>query len=433
MRSIPGIVLIFFWFNVSPGQDMPVQFDQPVRAEQYIIRPGDELTVTFLKANIEPLKLVVDPEGRIIHNQLGLYNLSHRTLSQAREELTGALKNLFKVEDIIISISNPLAVRFSVIGAVAFPGTYDGFNSQRVSDAIKLAGGILSEGSTRGVIFSGGPKELVVDLDLAAYSGNVESNPCLYAGYSIQVPPKSKSRVEIIGEVNYPREIELLPNDDLERLILLAGGLRNWADANNIEIIRNGNLLDARTEKIQAGDIIKANALADIADYERLSIFGAVTKPGKFTVKGYATLDTLVLRAGGFADRAVKQRTTVFRFNPVDAFGRISMQRFPIQNVFSTGMSRNEFKLEPGDSVFVPFAVGYVEVAGLVKYPGSFPYQTDKSAEYYINLAGGYLPEADRTRIQIYDLISQTTSELSPKVNVYDGSKIIVIIRKELE
>ncbi len=406
--------------------DRVPQFDQPIEPDQYIIRPGDELTVTFLKANIEALQLTVDPEGRIIHGNLGLFDLSHRTLAQAREELFGALKNLFKIEKIIISINRPLLVRYSIAGAVDAPGFNQGYNSQRVSDAVELAGGVLSDGSTRRIILSGGPNDIAVDLDLAAFTGNFESNPCLYAGYAIYVPQKSGERVQVIGEVNNPREIELQKSDNLSLIISLAGGFRSWADTSNIKIIRGGHTLDARNNLLESGDIIKVEALSDIAEFKNVAIFGAVLKSGRYDSKGASTLGELVKQCGGYDSRAVRARTTVFRFNTVDAAGRISTQRFPIQNVVSGGSADMDFKLAPGDSVYVPFSAGYIEVSGLVAYPGTYPYWADKSAEFYVNLAGGHLPDADRTKIEVFDPISKMTAQFSPQVKIHDGSKIIV-------
>jgi len=83
--------------------------------------------------------------------------------------------------------------------------------------------------------------------------------------------------------------------------------------------------------------------------------------------------------------------------------------------------------------VFVPYYVGYVEVEGLVHNPRTFPFQAEKTAEYYINLAGGYLGEADRLEIDIYDQISKITDKRSPKIQIHDGFKITVNIRKGLE
>ncbi len=433
MKRFLLTIIIIMVYSFTYGQDTPKQFDQPVVADQYIIRPGDELIITFLKANLEPLKLTVDPEGRIIHGNLGLFNLSHKTLSQAKEVLQAACKSLYKVENVVISITNPLLVRFSITGAVKLPGSYQGYTSQRVSDAIKMAGGILADGTSRRIRFSGGPSDIWVDLDRAEFTGDLKSDPCLYAGYTIDVPQKSDNRIQVMGEVNDPRQIELQSNDNLALLIKLAGGFRGWADSNNIQIIRNGNVFDAASEPIRSGDIIKVNALSDIPAFQTVSIFGAVAKPGKFQTAGVPTLDELLQKAGGLDSKAAKPRTTVFRFNPVDAAGRISTHRSVIQNVFADKNSGGSFVLAGGDSVFVPFSVGYVEVGGMVLNPGTFPFQLEKPAEYFISLAGGYLSDADRLEIDVYDPISKITSKHSPKIQIHDGFKITVNTRKGLE
>ena len=432
MKSIAALILSLTACSAVFGQSSAQLFDQPVRADQYIIRPGDELTVTFLKANIESLKLIVDPEGRIVHSNLGIFDLSHQTLAEAKDILSVALKNLYKVENIVISINDPLLVRYSVSGAVDSPGVYQDFSSLRVSDAIAKAGGVLPDGSTRRILFTGGPKDLLVDLDLAVSKGDWDANPCLYAGYSIHVPQKSGNRVQIVGEVNQPREIELLDGDEIGLLITLAGGFRSWADSNNTQIIRDGNVLNAKHEGIKPGDIIKINPLPDLPLLSNVTVFGAVMKPGKFLFKSGLTLGNLMTQTGGFAVQAVKERTTVFRLNPFDAGGRISTTRFPIQNVLVGGASSSDFRISPGDSVFVPYLVGYVVVAGYVANPGSFPYVSEKSANYYINLAGGFLADADRQQIQLFDPITKMTSSLSPAVHVNDGATIIVNIRKEI-
>lgn len=415
------------------GQETAPQFDQPVKAELYVIRPGDELVVTFLKANIESLKLTVDPEGNIIESKLGMFDLSNKTLVEAREILIESLKNLYKIENIVISIAEPLPVRVSVSGAVHSPGYYQGYTSQRVTEAVQKAGGILRDGSSRRIMFSGGPRELYADLDLVVYTGSNEANPCLYAGYNIHVPQRSNNRIQVIGEVNDPREIELIEGDQLLRLIELAGGFRSWADRTKIEIIRNGSTFDAYTKQIQSGDIINVKAQTDIPELTKVTLFGAIERAGRYDCSSSLSLRGLIEKAGGYQEQAVVARTTVFRLNPVDASGRISTQRFPIQNVYLDNNSAGEFMLSPGDSVFVPYFVGFVQVAGYVTNPGLYPFHSDKAAEYYVNLAGGYLPESERTDIEIYDAISKITSLFSPKVNVHDGSKIIVGKRREIK
>ena len=431
MKVFFSVIGLMAMLSSAFGQNTPLQFDQPVDANKYIIRPGDALTVTFLKANIEPLKLVVDPEGRIIHVQLGMFELSHKTLSETKQILKAAIKTLYKVESVVISIKDPLLVRFSVTGAVQTPGFYEGYTSQRVSDAIKLAGGVLSDGSSRRIILSGGPADIAADLDRALHTGELQFDPCLYAGYKIHVPQKTGNRIQVIGEVNLPREIELLGGDSLGLLIELAGDYRSWADSSNIQIHRNGDILNAFTTKLQSGDIVKVNALTEITELHKIAIFGAVAKPGRFDANSIKTIEELLTKSGGFDVRAVQERTTAFRFRSLDASGRFSTERFAVQNIL-TG-SKNDFKLLPGDSVFVPYSIGVVEVTGQVVNPGSFPYQKDMSAEQYINLAGGYLPEADRSEVGIFDSITHITTQSPAKVKVFDGAKVIVKIRRDLE
>ncbi|HEX2896529.1 MAG TPA: SLBB domain-containing protein, partial [candidate division Zixibacteria bacterium] len=318
MKVLFAVIVFMAYQSSAFGQTTPLQFDQPVDANQYIIRPGDALTVTFLKANIEPLKLVVDPEGRIIHSQLGMFELSHKTLTETKQILKAAIKTLYKVESVVISITDPLLVRFSITGAVKSPGFYEGYTSQRISDAVKLAEGVLGDGSSRRIVLSGGPENIIVDLDRAIHTGDLKYDPCLYAGYRIHVPQKTGNSIQVIGEVNAPREIELLVGDDLGLLISLAGGYRSWADSTNIQVFRNGDVLDAFTSKIQSSDIIKVNALLEIAELHKIAVFGAVAKPGKFDAKSIRTIDELLSKSGGFLERAVPERTTAFRFRSLD-------------------------------------------------------------------------------------------------------------------
>ncbi len=423
-------ILILASFGWSQSSPQP-QFDQPVDAAIYIIRPGDALSVVFLKANIEPLKLTVDPEGRIIHENLGMITLSHLTLEQARQTLRQALKELYRVEHISISIIKPREVRVSITGAVRRPGVYTGYSSERISQLIRKAGGVLGNGSSRTIKFSGGPHEIRVDLDLAAFTGDINSDPCLYSGYTVYVPRKLSQRVQVTGEVNSPREIELIEGDDLQRLIALAGGLRSWADSSNIYLLRAGQKLTENINEIKAGDIIIAPPLELPDAFRQLVAFGAVNNPGRYSYDKAGSLKKLISLAGGFKQAASKERTTVFRLALTDEKGRISRKRFSISNAYGAIENGNIFSLMPGDSIFVPYFVGYVEVSGNVPNPGRFSFVRGKSAEFYIGLAGGFLPGSDEKLIGVFEPVSGITLSQTTAVHINDGSRIIVNLLKD--
>ena len=79
-----------------------------------------------------------------------------------------------------------------------------------------------------------------MDLDRAKYLGDKNADPFIYAGKTIIVPNKSRDMVQVVGEVNSPREIELVATDNLSVLLAMAGGTRGHADTAGIEILGRG-------------------------------------------------------------------------------------------------------------------------------------------------------------------------------------------------
>ncbi|MDH3890560.1 MAG: SLBB domain-containing protein [candidate division Zixibacteria bacterium] len=411
-------------------------FDEPVDPKTYLIRPGEELLVTFLQAKLGPLTLTVDPQGRIVHPTLGLFDLSHKSLAEARTLLEGALENLYKVEQIEISVLKPQRTAVQVSGAVTRPGMYKGFTSHRVSEIIEQAGGIAWHGSTRQIEFTGGPRPLIIDLDKVRYLGDNSSNPCLYAGYSIHVPSKSALRVQVVGEVNRPREIELVPGDGVSTLIALAGGFRAGADVSQVSISRGADVVITPDEGVlpplQQGDIITVPARERTHDQEMLKLFGAVSAPGMYAFSTGLTLESLVGKAGGFTQEASRGMVTLFRKAGADEWGRISERRYPITSAVGADGNILAMTLRAGDSVYVPFQVGYVNVTGEVLNPGRYPFIDNKDALFYVMTAGGFLPRANTEEISIYNRIAKTTAEFSTGVMVHDGDELIINLREEL-
>ena len=407
-------------------------FDQPIDQNIYLIRPGDKLVVTFIKAKLAPLTLSVDPEGKVVNATLGVFDLSHKTLFEAKGILRKALRKLYNVDEMTISVTKPAKVGIPVSGAVASPGLYTAYTSQRVSEIIDSAGGVIRTGSRRWIVFSGGPQEIIVDLDQADYLGDNTANPCLYAGYSVHVPSKSAELVQVVGEINNPREIELVPGDDLNLLLSLAGGVRTRGDIGAVRVIGGREQSHDQKGNIQAGDIILVPPKSAGSERDRLTIFGAVSNPGKYEYHQGMTLEYLIRQAGDFTSHAGSSRTTVFRRAEVDEWGRTTSMRYPISNVVKGDEKIEAVVLQPADSVFVPVKVGYVKISGEVHNPGLFPFSEGGNTMSYINAAGGFLPTADKSRINIYNRISRITSSHSPEVLVHDGDEIIVNVREEL-
>lgn len=406
-------------------------YDEPIDPSQYLIRPGDTLSVTFIGAKVRKLSLVVDPEGRIIDETVGVIDLSGSTLADARSRLSEVLVGFYNVKQMAISVGGPRRMAVQVSGAVSSPGLYRAYSSQRVSEVIEQAGGILPGGSQRTIRFSGGPVDIAVDLDRAYFIGDDNANPCLYGGYAIFVPSKMGRIVQVAGEVVFPRAVEVLSNDGIKMILALAGGLRSQADTAQIEIIGGDGTRRSPEGDFRPGDIVWVPSKQRDSLDNRLLVFGAVLHPGPYPMTPGTTLRGLIDRAGGFKSNASEALTTLFRRADVDEWGRVSNTRYPVSSIFN-GSDIEMTMLRAGDSIFVPTVVGFVQVRGEVRSPGLFPHQEAQDALFYINLAGGYLPAADRERVYVYNRISRITATFSPGVQIHDGDMLIVNKREEL-
>ncbi len=444
-----GIVLLTLWLVVSAvpaaaqeGEQQPPvilmpqeqegpPFSRPVNPDLFIVRPGDELEITFVQSQLESITLTLNPEGMIVDRTVGIHDLSYKTLTQAREILGEALRALYNIPGITIGITKSRQVSINVTGAVEEPGTYDVFTYQRASEVLEMAGGITEEGSTRWILLTGGPNALKVDLDRALYMGDLDSDPCAYAGQTIHVPNKSKNTVHVVGEVRDPREIELVPGDDLATLLALAGGVRRRGDSTAVQIISgSGGGLRA---SFQAGDIITVPPVDNSPDDLIVSVFGAVQNPGVYSFQGGMTVGDALQSAGGLLVDANASFATVFRRPRLDPEGRFTYERYPASDLPGRGDAFASFELRSADSIFVPVRVGFVMVMGEVLNPGNYPFSEGQGALHYIEMAGGFLPTANREEIFVFNPISKITTGTSPGVVVRDGSHIKVYIREELK
>lgn len=429
MMKILKILFLILMLSLSVQAENKYDFDQPIEPDLYLMRPGDSLLITFVNSQLSPLTMGVDPEGGISDKNFGIISLKDKTLSETRDILSAILSKYYQADEIFISIKSSRMTTITISGAVRNPGVYRASTAQRVSDIIKMAKGVLGDGSRRNILFTGSKIDLMVDLDRSEFIGDFSADPNLYAGYHIIVPGKSDQVVQVAGEVNRPRQIEILAGDDLATIIQLAGGLRTYADIDNLDIYRGNQKVTS--EKIISGDIIFVPTKKEFTEPPYLFVFGAVNNPGQYEFEDNISFKNLIDKVGGYSSNANPELSTVFRKPLVGLDGRYTSLRYPIGNLLSSG--ENQIMLTRGDSVFVPVKVGYVIISGAVLNPGYFPYFKGKDAAYYLQAAGGFLPTANEETIKIHNPVSKITSASSPEVIVFDGTQIIVDIREELK
>src|SRR5579862_1371383 len=128
-------------FNMLP-MDMPVGPD-------YVLGPGDSLTVSLWGGVSQRLIRVVDREGRISLPEAGVLQVSGRTLGDVQQSVQRALRSQFRDVQADVSISRIRSIRVYVVGNVEHPGPYDVSSLSTPLNALVEAGGPTSRGSLR--------------------------------------------------------------------------------------------------------------------------------------------------------------------------------------------------------------------------------------------------------------------------------------------
>jgi protein involved in polysaccharide export with SLBB domain len=281
--------------------DLPM--DLPAGPD-YVVGPGDGLTISLTGGISQRLQRVVDREGRLALPEVGGVEVSGRSLGDVQHLVQTVLRGQFRGVDADVSLSRIRTVRVYVVGDVERPGAYDVSSLSTPLNALYTAGGPTSGGSLRILRHYRG-KQLVQEIDsydllLHGIRGDVER---LQAGDTIEVPPLS-GEVTVEGMVRRPAIYELHGEKGLSEVLELAGGVMPSGTLRHVDVERVENhegrtMLrldipetdnDASVTKaledfaVQDGDKIKITPILPYAD-KTVYLDGHVSRPGKFAYR----------------------------------------------------------------------------------------------------------------------------------------------------
>src|SRR5438309_725967 len=448
-------------FGVDVFQRTSTQFlpllAGPVPAD-YKLGPGDQL-VLILTCDVErAYSLQVTREGFILIPQVGQLFVSNLTLDQLRDVLYTRLGRVYSgvrrspgaTTRFDISVANVRANQAYVVGEVAQPGAYQISSLGTVLTALYAAGGVTERAKLRGVEVRRFGK-VIATLDLYDYllHGDTKSDIRLETGDVVFVAVHG-TRVDLTGAVRRPATYELKAGETLADLIGAAGGFRPEAARERIKVVRvvppaeRGTQATARVAidvplaaglppgfRLEDGDVVQVDALADATDEYVVGVTGMVQQAGRYPWRPGMTVRDLMLLARGprigadlreveiahlTGDRSRGQLATTVRF-PLDSsylIDRDSAGRFvgPPGLAFPASGTASEVLLEPYDNVLILKQPEFelqrtVTIVGEVQYPGTYALKTkgDRLAEL-IQRAGGLTPQAYAEGIRFYRQVS---------------------------
>lgn len=321
--------------------------------DQYILGPGDQLTIVCRGHDNNTYVVPVDRDGRVIVPGYEPVQAAGRTFGQVRADLQAVIAKDALSTRSFVSLAQTRQISVLVSGEVNAPGvrTLSGLNTP--IDALLLSGGVRKTGSLRNIVLVRGGRHIRIDLYSVLADGRVAEIGNLTDGDRIEVPPIG-STVAAVGLVNRPGIYELPSHArgiTSEALIRLAGG--SLAGANHLSKLAlesNGTTsLEAlsRSGTVESGEILSVDQEAGSAT-GRVVLAGAVALPGTRPLDEVPTVSRLLRQPGDLAANAYTPLGILVHLEPHTNFRR--PVAFSVARVLR---GEEDLKLSDGDLVFV--------------------------------------------------------------------------------
>ena len=456
LKRIWFIFFVIFTYNFflfsqntnSDSIDSTLEIADPLMAgrlqlalssSDYRVTAGDVYTLVYLAGGTTVnYTIAVDSTYRIRVSNLGIIDASGNTYAQLKSRVETIVTNNYPLSGVQFVLKNPAEFKVYIKGEVRTAFEQSAWAMDRLSSLlIGNSGDRLTRfASVRNVTvqsLNGQIKEY--DLFNARRLGDLSQDPYLRPGDIITFNRVSRI-VTINGAVERAGVYQLLEGENLKELIeFYAGGFTPAADNTRMEMVRTVNSVDI------AGDRIFLTE-ADLVNSYKLENNDVITVPVITRLQPIFFVEGAIAATTGAAQAPSASSRLVIPFNKGETFASVvrrnsnwftavsdTQNAYIIRNderilinlypVLYDASYRDEVLVEENDILIIPFRQYFITVAGAVVAPGRYPYIPDRGWEYYIALAGGFIPERNSNQaITITDLSGnklKKTDKLGPE------------------
>lgn len=394
--------------------------------KNYVLGAGDEVIIDIWGDNAATIREEISPDGTISIENLGLVNLSGKTISEAKRYLRRQLSRIYAgldqadgVNDMELSLGQSRTIQVHVMGEVKYPGSYSLSAFATVFHALYSAGGVSDIGSLRKIMLNrGGRNVAVLDVYDFIMNGRSKGDVTLEEG-DVIVVPAYEQLVELTGTVKRPMRYEMKNGETVKDLFAYAGGLSNKAYTRSIRIQRqNGNeneICTVRKDQFGTfptmdGDAIEIEPILERYS-NRIEIKGAVYRPGPYQLGTINTVKQLIIAADGLTGDAFTNRAVLQRENEDLTRSVLSVD---VKDIMNGTVS--DIVLQKNDILYIPSHydlndMGTVTIHGEVARPGDYLYAKNMTIEDLIIQAGGLLESASTQRVDVSRRLKDPKSE----------------------
>jgi protein involved in polysaccharide export with SLBB domain len=294
----------FGYDQLGRGQPITVPETGAVQ-DDYILGPGDEISVSLRGQENTDVRAVVDRNGRVVLPRIAPIAASGRSFGSFRQDVDAAVRRAYVATNASVSIGRIRQISVLVAGEVNVPGLRLVTGLSSVVDAVLLSGGIKKTGTLRNLRVQRGGREYAVDLYSVLTGSGAGANMRLADGDRIVVPPLGRT-VAVAGLVRRPGIYELPGNSTsiaARTLLGLAGGEevrgRYRLTVQRIEADGRLNLvpLPETGGTVRDSEILRVELGADLQG-SQATLSGGIGLSGQYAV-GSSTRLSDVVRAPG--------------------------------------------------------------------------------------------------------------------------------------
>ena len=408
-------------FRNGTGNFDDLPMDMPVGPE-YVLGPGDGVSVELWGGVSERLQRVVDREGRLALPEVGFVEVSGRSLGDVQRLVQKTLRTQYRDVEADVSLSRLRTVRVYVVGDVERAGAYDVSSLSTPLNAVYIAGGPTTRGSLRTLRHFRG-KQLVQEIDVydLLLHGVRSGLQGLQAGDTILVPPLGPE-VTIEGMVRRPAIYEIDGEKNLAQVLELAGGVLQSGTLRHVDVERveahlsrtmlrldvpennNQESVSKALEdfQIQDGDKIKISPILPYAD-KTVYLDGHVLRPGKFAYREGMKINDIIQSYSDLLPEPSERHAEIIRLNPPDYTP--SVLAFNLHDALSgKGL---DLPLKPFDTIRVFGRYDFedpplITIDGAVRDPGDHVTNGATHLRDAVYLAGGTTADAHLSDAQIF-------------------------------
>jgi polysaccharide biosynthesis/export protein len=217
--------------NFSPSADGPVPAD-------YIVGPGDQMTVQLFGSQNRSLRLIVGRDGKVSFPALGPISVGGRSFDRVAADIEQRVAREIVGVRASVSMGDTRSIRVFVVGETNRPGSYAVSGLSTITSALYASGGVKPIGSLRNIqLKRQGAIIRRLDLYDLLLRGDTSDDAKLLPGDVIFIPPVTGT-VAVDGEVQRPAIYELKDSTSVHDIVQLAGGATAEADTSRVALVR---------------------------------------------------------------------------------------------------------------------------------------------------------------------------------------------------